>query len=372
MQRKKSNFPLKKMALISGLMLSSLTFAKEQTLKLYNWVDYIAPDTVEKFHKETGIKVISDYFDTNELLEAKLLTGRSGYDLVVPSFTFMSRQIKAGVFQPLDKSKLSNLEHLDKDLMHAISDLDKGNKHGVPYLWGTTGIGYNVDKVKAILGENAPVNSWDLVFKPENMKKLAECGVSFLDTPDEIYPLALHYLGKDQYTKKSKEYKLNSEAAQLLKSVRPYIQSFNSAQYITDLADGNICVAIGYSGDIMQAQFRAEEAGQGVNVAYSIPEQGTSLWFDMLAIPADSKNADAAHQFINFLLKPEIIAEVTNYVAYANPNVSAFERLDPSISSNTSIYPDTEVKSRLFTQQLRKDKLNKLLTRLWTQIKTGR
>jgi len=372
MQRKPIQSFIKQTAIVSGLLLSSMSFATEKTLKLYNWVDYIAPDTIENFQKETGIKVISDYFDTNEMLEAKLLTGRSGYDLVVPSFTFMSRQIQAGVFQPLDKSKLTNLNHLDPNLMQAISKLDKGNRHGVPYLWGTTGIGYNVDKVRAVLGEDAPVNSWNLVFKPENMKKLAECGVSFLDTPDEIYPLALHYLGKDQYSKKRSDYKINSDAAQLLKSVRPYVQSFNSAQYITDLADGNICVAIGYSGDVMQAQFRAEEAGKGVNVQYSIPEQGTSLWFDMLAIPADSNNAEAAHTFINYLLKPEVIADVTNCVAYANANQSAFDKLDPSISGNTSIYPDANVKARLFTQQLRKDKLNKMLTRVWTQIKTGR
>ena len=361
------------LALTTGSLISSTSFASDtqKTLKLYNWIDYIAPDTLQKFESETGIKVVSDYFDTNEMLEAKLLTGRSGYDIVVPSFTFMSRQIKAGVFQPLDKSKLSNLPKLDQKLMQDLSHLDKDNQHGVPYLWGTTGIGYNVQKVREVLGEDAPVNSWELVFNPKYMEKLASCGVSILDTPDEIFPLALHYLGKDPYPETASEYKMNSEAAKLLQSIRPYVQSFNSAQYITDLADGNLCVAVGYSGDIMQAQFRAEEANKGVSIAYSIPNEGTSIWFDMLAIPKDSQNSEAAHQFINFVMRPDIMADITNYVAYPNANTEAFALIDPEISGNPSIYPTPEVKQRLFTQELRKEKFNRLLTRFWTKLKTN-
>lgn len=358
-------------ACLSGNVSAANANEDERTLKLYNWIDYIAPDTLEKFQAETGIKVISDYFDTNEMLEAKLLTGRSGYDIVVPSFTFMSRQIKAGVFQPLDKSKLTNLAKLDKKLMKDLSRLDQGNRYGVPYLWGTTGIAYNVDKVTAILGKDAPVHSWELVFNPKYLKKLASCGVSVLDTPDEIYPLALHYLGKNPYPKAPSEYKMDSDAAKLLQSIRPYIQSFNSSQYITDLADGNLCVAVGYSGDIMQAQFRAEEAAKGVNIAYTIPDEGTSVWFDMLAIPADSKNADAAHEFINFVMRPDIIADITNYVAYPNANDEALPLIDPEISGNVSIYPTRTVKQRLFTQELRDEKLNRLLTRFWTKLKTS-
>lgn len=345
-------------------------FAEEE-LKFYNWSDYIGEDTIGNFEQQTGVHVIADVFDSNEVLEAKLLAGGSGYDLVVPTASFMGRQIQAGVFQKLDKSKLSNYKNIDPELLSYLEAVDPGNQYGVPYLWGTTGIGYNPAMVKKALGEDAPVNSWDLVFKPENMAKLEKCGVMFLDSPDELYPLALNYLGMDPNSRKAKDYALDSPAAMLLKKVRPYVTQFHSSQYISALANGDACVAIGWSGDVIQAQDRAAEADNGIEVAYSIPDEGTQIWFDMLAIPKGAKNADNAHEFINYLMEPEVIADVTNYVAYANPNLLATELQDQEISNNPGIYPSDEVKERFFTQKLRGAKIERLMTRFWTNLKTG-
>lgn len=345
--------------------------AQAETLKFYNWSDYIAEDTIDRFEAETGIDVIEDVFDSNEVLEAKLLAGHSGYDLVVPTASFMGRQIKAGVFDKLDKSKLPNLKHIDTKLLSFLEANDPGNQYGVPYLWGTTGIGYNVDKVKDVLGDDAPVDSWDLVFKAENMEKLASCGVMFLDSPDELYPLTLNYVGMDPNSRKQGDYKLDSPAVKVLKDVRPYVNQFHSSQYISALANGDVCVAIGWSGDVIQAQDRAEEAGNGINIEYSIPKEGTQIWFDMLAIPKDAQNKDAAHKFINFLMRPDVIADVSNYVAYANPNLAAKDLQDEEISSNPGIYPSDEVKDRMFAQKIRGIKIERLLTRLWTDIKTS-
>lgn len=344
----------------------------EKTLKFFNWSDYIGENTISKFEAETGIKVVSDVFDSNEVLEAKLLAGGSGYDLVVPTSSFMARQIIAGVFQPLDKTKLSNYKNLDTDLLNFLQRNDPGNKYGVPYLWGTTGIGYNVKQVEAILGKDAPVDSWDLIFKPENIEKLAKCGVMFLDSPDELMPLALNYVKADPNSKNANDYKNNSAAVEMLKSVRPFITQFHSSQYINNLANGDACVAIGWSGDVIQSQDRAEEAGNGVEIAYSIPKEGTSIWFDMLAIPADAKNAENAHAFINFLLRPEIIAEVSDYVSYANPNLASIPFQDEELTSNTSIYPTDEVKKKLFPSEMHDRKIEKLMTRMWRDLKSSR
>ena len=346
--------------------------AMAETLKFYNWSDYIAEDTIERFEAETGIDVIEDVFDSNEVLEAKLLAGNSGYDLVVPTASFMGRQIQAGVFDTLDKSKLSNLHRVDTELLSFLEAVDPGNQYGVPYLWGTTGIGYNVDKVKEVLGEDAPVDSWDLVFKPENMEKLQSCGVMFLDSPDELYPLVLNYLGKDPNSRTQSDYALDSEGVELLKSVRPYVSQFHSSQYISALANGDTCVAIGWSGDVIQAQDRAIEAENGINIEYSIPKEGTQVWFDMLAIPKDAKNKDAAHKFIDFLLRPDVIADISNYVAYANPNVDAMDLQDEEIRDNEGIYPPADVKKKLFAQKVRGMRIERLMVRLWTDIKTGR
>lgn len=370
-QKLLSNFK-KSAAVIALGLAASLPVQAQETVNFFNWSDYIAEDTLAKFEKETGIKVTYDVFDSNEVLEAKLLAGRSGFDLVVPSATFMARQIQAGVFQPLDKSKLSNYKELDKPLMKTLSVLDKDNAHGVPYLWGTTGIGYNVDQVKKALGEDAPTDSWELVFNPKYMEKLKDCGVSFLDSADEIFPLALSFVGKDPGSKNKSDYKKTSEAAMLLKKVRPFITQFHSSQYINNLANGDICVAVGWSGDILQAIDRADEAENGVTVEYSIPKEGTSMWFDMLAIPKDAKNADNAHKLVNFLMRPDIMADISNYVWYPNGIPASKKMLDKEISENPSIYPIAETKAKLFSLSVHTPKIDKLLTRFWTDMKTGR
>ncbi|MAA72918.1 MAG: spermidine/putrescine ABC transporter substrate-binding protein PotF [Bermanella sp.] len=358
-------------ALALGLAASFSAQAAEE-LNFYNWSDYIAEDTIENFEKQTGIKVTADVFDSNEVLEAKMLAGNSGYDIVVPSATFMARQIQAGVFQELDKSKMPNYKGLDKGLMKTLAGLDEGNKHGIPYLWGTTGIGYNVKLVEKALGKDAPVDSWDLVFKPENLAKLKDCGVSVLDSADEIYPLALHYVGMDPGSKNAADYKKNSKAAQLLKDIRPSITQFHSSQYINNLANGDICVAIGWSGDILQAMDRADEAENGVEIAYTIPVEGTSVWFDMLTIPKEAKNADNAYKFINYLLNPKVMADISNYVWYPNGVPASKALLDEEISSNPSIYPSDEVQAKLFPLVVHGPKISKLQTRFWANLKAGR
>ncbi len=359
-------------ALALTITASTPTLAQtQQVLNFYNWSDYIAEDTIVKFEKETGIKVNFDVFDSSELLEAKLLAGNSGYDLVVTPATIIKRHIEAGVYLPLDKQMLPNIKHMHKTFMSTAATQDAGNKHAMPYLWGTTGIGYNVDMVQKALGKDVPLDSWDLVFKPENMKKLASCGVSFLDTADEVYSVALNYLGKSGNSKNKSDYQKNSETAQLLKEIRPYVKQFNSSAYVNNLANGNICVAVGYSGDVLQAKSRALEVNNGINIEYFIPKEGTSAWIDVLAIPNDAKNSAAAHKFVNFLMRPEIIADITNYVTYANANTSATKLVDPEIAHNLAIYPNEETMKSLFTNGQRTKKINKLITRFWSHLKTG-
>ncbi|EIK51697.1 MAG: polyamine ABC transporter substrate-binding protein [Pseudomonadaceae bacterium] len=343
--------------------------AEEKVLHVYNWSDYIAEDTLENFTKETGIKVVYDVFDSNEVLEAKLLAGSSGYDVVVPSNPFLAKQIKAGVFQKLDKSKLSNWDNLDKSLLKALEPSDPGNQYAIPYMWGTIGIGYNVDKVKAVLGDNAPVDSWDLVFKPENIEKLKACGVSFLDSPTEILPAALHYLGYAPDSDKTAELK---KAEELFLQIRPHVAYFHSSKYISDLANGNVCVAIGYSGDIYQAKARAEEAKNGVKVGYKIPKEGAGSFFDMVAIPADAKNVDNAHVFINYLLKPEVMAPIVNYVQFPSANAAATPLVDEAIRTDPGIYPSQDVLQKLYTFPDLDPKTQRAMTRSWTKIKSGR
>lgn len=343
--------------------------AQEKVLHVYNWSDYIAEDTLENFTKETGIKVVYDVFDSNEVLEAKLLAGSSGYDVVVPSNPFLAKQIKAGVFQKLDKSKLSNWENLDKSLLKALDPSDPGNQYAIPYMWGTIGIGYNVDKVKAVLGDNAPVDSWDLVFKPENIEKLKACGVSFLDSPTEILPAALHYLGFAPDSGKADELK---KAEELFMQIRPHVAYFHSSKYISDLANGETCVAIGYSGDIYQAKARAEEAKNGVNVGYKIPKEGAGSFFDMVAIPADAKNVENAHVFINYLMKPEVMASITDYVQFPNANAASTPLVAEAIRTDPGIYPSQEVLQKLYTFPDLDPKTQRAMTRSWTKIKSGR
>lgn len=343
--------------------------AAQKTLHIYNWSDYIAPDTVANFTKATGVKVIYDVFDSNEMLDGKLMAGSTGFDLVAPSASFLDRQAPLGVYQPLDKSKLPNYKNLDPALLALVAHHDPDNKYALPYMWATTGIGYNVDKVRAALGEDAPVDSWDLVFKPENLAKLKSCGVSFLDAPEEIFATVLNYLGKNPDSNNAADY--SGAATDLLLQLRPYIRYFHSSQYINDLANGDICVTIGWSGDIWQAANRAKDANNGVHVSYSIPRQGALAFFDVFAIPADAKNIDEAYQFLNYLLQPEVIAHISDYVYYANFNKVATPLVKASIRNNPGIYPPDEVRTKLFTLKVQSPQIDRVRTRAWTKVKSG-
>jgi putrescine transport system substrate-binding protein len=338
------------------------------TVHIYNWSDYIGETTLADFQKETGIKPVYDVFDSNETLEGKLLAGRTGYDVVVPSNHFLGKQIKAGAFQKLDKSLLPNYSNLDPVLLKRLEQNDPGNLYAVPYLWGTNGIGYNVDKVKAVLGIDK-IDSWGVLFEPENIKKLHSCGVAFLDSADEMMPTVLNYMGLNANSTNPDDYK---KATEKLLAVRPYVTYFHSSKYIADLANGDICVAIGFSGDIFQAKHRAEEAKKGVNIAYSIPKEGGALWFDMLAIPKDSKNVKQAHAFINYLLKPEVIAQVSDYVGYANPNPGSDKLMEQSIRTDEAVYPPQEVLDKTYVSVELPPNIQRLMTRSWTTVKTGK
>ncbi|CAH0156528.1 putrescine ABC transporter periplasmic binding protein [Pseudomonas sp. PM2] len=342
--------------------------ADNKVLHVYNWSDYIAPDTIANFEKESGIKVVYDVFDSNETLEAKLLAGKSGYDIVVPSNSFLAKQIKAGVYQELDKSKLSNYDNLNKSLLKAVSVSDPDNKHAFPYMWGSMGIGYNPEKVKAALGVDK-IDSWDVLMKPENIAKLKSCGVSFLDSPTEMLPVALHYLGLPTDTTKKADLK---QAEDLFMKIRPSIGYFHSSKYISDLANGNICVAVGYSGDIEQAKTRAAEAGGKVKIAYDIPKEGAGSFFDMVAIPKDAENVEAAYAFMNYLLKPDVMAAITNSVRFPNGNEKATALVDKDITSDPGIYPSAEVQSKLYAIADMPAATQREMTRSWTKIKSGK
>ncbi|MEB0155671.1 polyamine ABC transporter substrate-binding protein, partial [Pseudomonas sp. CCC4.3] len=344
--------------------------ADDKVLHVYNWSDYIAPDTIAQFEKESGIKVVYDVFDSNETLEAKLLAGKSGYDIVVPSNNFLAKQIKAGVYLELDKSKLPNWKNLNQSLLSTVGKAsDPGNKHAFPYMWGSIGIGYNAEKVKAALGADAPVNSWDLVFKPENAAKLKDCGISFLDSPTEMMPIALHYLGFATNTQDKDQIK---KAEQLFLKIRPSVAYFHSSKYISDLANGNICVAVGYSGDVYQAKARAAEAGDKVKVSYSIPKEGAGSFYDMVAIPKDAENVEGAYKFMNFIMKPEIMAAITNSVHFPNGNAAATALVDKDITSDPGVYPPAEIQAKLYAISDLPAPTLRLLTRSWTTIKSGK
>ncbi|MDN6857527.1 extracellular solute-binding protein [Pseudomonas sp. CAN2814] len=338
-------------------------------VRIYNWFDYIGPDTLKGFQSETGIKPQYDVYDSNEVLEAKLLSGHSGYDVVVPSDSFLPNYLKAGVFQPLDKSKLPNWKNLNPALLKVLESKDPGNQYVMPYMWGTNGIAYNVDKVKAVLGDNAPVDSWDLVFKPENLAKLKSCGVAFLDSPTEVIPQVLHYLGLSPNSHNPDDYK---KAEALLAKLRPNITYFSSSKFVTDLANGDVCVALAWSGGAMQAANRAKEAGNGIHIEYRIPKEGAAAWFDVLAIPKDSKNVEQAHAFLNYLLRPEVVAPISDYVAYANPNQAADGLISKELHDNPNVYPPADVQAKLFSVEMLPPKLERIRTRTWTQVKSGK
>ncbi len=341
--------------------------AADRVVNIYNWSDYIDESVLADFTKETGIKVVYDVFDSNEILETKLLAGGTGYDIVVPSGTFLARQIGAGVFQKLDKSKLPNLKNMWDEVEKRTVSYDPGNAYSINYMWGTTGIGYNAAKVKAALGD-VPVDSWALIFKPENLAKLKDCGVHMLDAPTEMLPAALNYLGKNPDSRDRAEL---AEAAKVLEGIRPFVQKFHSSEYINALANGDICVAVGWSGDIFQARDRADEAKNGVEISYAIPKEGALMWFDQMAIPADAKHVEEAHLFLDYIMRPEVIAKATNYVYYANGNKASQPLLEKDIIEDPAVYPDAATSAKLYTLQPYDPKTTRVITRAWTKIKTG-
>jgi putrescine transport system substrate-binding protein len=351
----------------AALALAGVATAQERVVNVYNWSDYIDNSILEDFTKETGIKVVYDVFDSNEILETKLLAGGSGYDVVVPTGPFLARQIQAGVFQKLDKSKLPNLANMWPDVMQRLGKYDPGNEYAVNYMWGTTGIGYNVDKVKAALGD-VPIDSWAVLFDPANAEKLKSCGINILDSPDETFAIAMNYIGKNPDSKETADLEAGGD---VYMKIRPFVRTFNSSAYIDELANGDACITIGWSGDVLQAKSRAEEAKNGVNVNYVIPKEGTYMWFDNLAIPADAKNVEEAHAFINYLMKPEVIAKASNYVQYANGNLASQKFLDEAVFKNPSVYPTAETTKKLFTISPYGPRESRVLNRLWTTIKTG-
>ena len=342
--------------------------APSKVLNIYNWSDYIGEKTLANFEAETGIKVTYDEMDSNETLETKVMTGNTGYDIVVPSLTFLARQLQADVYLPIDKTRLKNYGNLDPAMLELLAKNDAQNAHSVPYLWGTTGIGYNVAKVKAALGDDFPLDSWAMVFEPENLAKLKGCGVAILDTPSEIIPPVLQYLGEEP---NSFDPAVIQKAVDRLQALRPSILYFHSSQFINDLANGDICVAVGWSGDIIQAQARAEEAAKGVELAYVIPKEGAPMWFDMLAIPKDAKNVDNAYLFLDYLMRPDVMADIQNYVAYASANQAALPLVNKEILDDPGIYPSPETQAKLYPLAVLTPEVDRLFTRHWTTIKTG-
>ena len=340
---------------------------EEKVLSVYNWSDYIGETTIADFEAKTGIKVTYDMFDSNEVLETKLLAGRTGYDVVVPSANFLERQIQAGVFLKLDKSKLPNLVNMDPEVMQRVALHDPGNEHSINYLWGATGIGYNPDLVKKALGTET-IDSWSAIFDPKNAAKLAKCGISMLDAPSEVVDSALIYLGRDPNSEKAEDL---AAAEELLLKVRPYVRYFHSSQYINDLATGEICVSLGWGGDVLQARDRGAEASTPVRVAYSIPKEGAIMWFDMLAIPADAPHPGNAHEFLNFIMDPAVAAGISNAVVYANGNAASLPLINDDVKNDPSVYPTAEVKKNLHPHLAESQEFSRDLNRAWTRVRTG-
>lgn len=353
------------MVALGALVIATPALAQQNVVNVYNWSDYIAEDTIANFEAETGIKVNYDVYDNNEIVDSKLLIGNSGYDIVVPTGNFLERQVRAGLMLPLDKSKLPNLSNLDPAVMAVAAEHDPDNAHSVPYMTFTIGLGYNVEKVTAALGADAELDTWTLVFDPANAEKLAGCGIAMLDSPTEVIGTVLHYLGLDPNSESAEDL---AQAEAVLTAVKPYIRYYHSSQYIDDLANGEICIALGYSGDVFIA---SDNAADGVEIGYVIPEEGAATLMDLLAIPADAPNPDNAHAFINYILQPEVIAEITNYVYYANPNLAATEFVDEEVRGNPGIYPPAETVAKAFALTAKSPDFEEVLTRTWTRIKTG-
>ena len=350
------------------------TFASAQdagVLNIYNWADYIAPETIKNFEKETGIKVRYDMFDSNEALHAKLVAGNSGYDVVVPGSHFAKQQISAGLLQKLDKGKLPNLKNLDPAIQAQLAKMDPGNDYLVDWLWGYTTVGINVDKVKSALGGSLPENAWDLLFKPENIAKLKKCGVAFLDSASEVLPIALHYLGKDPYSTDKADY---DAAAKLLKSIRPSVTRFvgSGSDYIDQMARGQICAVLGWSGDIMIAANRAKESKIKQTIQPLVPKSGGLLFFDVMAIPKDAKNVANAHKWIDYIMRPEVHASLSNTVFYANPNKASLAHVKPEIAKNEAIFPSEQVLATMLPPGVPDQATRRIITRTFTNFKANR
>lgn len=352
---------------VASLGFASAASAQERVVNVYNWSDYIDASVLTDFTKETGIKVVYDVFDANEIVETKMLAGGSGYDVVVPTADFLQRQISAGVFQKLDKSKLPNLVNMWDIITERTQKYDPGNEYAIDYMWGTDGIGYNVAKVKEILGADVRPGL-EVIFDPAIAAKFKECGIYVFDSPRDVIGAALHYLGLSPDSTDPKDF---AKAEELLMSVRPNIRKFHSSEYINALANGDICLAMGYSGDMLQARDRAAEAKAGVEVDYSIPSQGAQMWFDMMAIPADAKHPAEAHEFINYMMRPDVIAKATNVVFYANGNKASQEFVSKEILDDPAIYPDEDTMKRLYTVSPWDAKTQRLATRMWTKVVSG-
>lgn len=349
--------------------MGSASAEEEKVLNIYHWSDYIADDTISNFEKETGIKVRFDVFDNNEILHAKLVAGKTGYDIVVPSSSWAKLQLKSNLFRKLDKSKLPNLVNMDPALQTQMAHIDPGNEHLVIWMWGYTTLGINEDKVKAALGDLPfPKNEWDLMFDPVYASKLKSCGVSILDSSSEVMPIALHYIGKSPTSENSADY---YEAGEMLKKIRPYVTLFSSSGYINDLANGSVCLAMGWSGDVTIAKMRAKEQNQGVHIRGLIPSIGTELFFDTMAIPADAEHPDNAHKFINYIMRPEVDAALTNAVYYANPNTKSKPFVDPEIAADETVFLKPEDLEKMFPAGTPTPNIRRVLTRVFTQFKSG-
>ena len=336
-------------------------------LNIYNWSDYIGENTVANFEKEYNVKVRYDTYDGNETLEAKLVVGNTGYDIVFPSSSFFARQIKTGIYQKLDRSKLTNWSNLDQWVLQQQASYDPGNVYAVPYMWGTNGFTYNLDMIQERMPD-APLTSLRMLFDPEVVSKFQDCGVNFLDSPEDVFPLALAYMGKDPTSQNPDDI---VAATEMLMKVRPYIKLFDSQQYLNDLPNSERCLAMTWSGDYAVAALRAEEAGVKINLAYTVPQEGSNLWFDAMLIPKDAPNPENAHLFLNYMMRPDVIADCTNYIGYANGNQASKPLISPDILNDPAIYPDAETQKRMFPSVVRDEAVQRVITREWTRLKTG-
>jgi putrescine transport system substrate-binding protein len=362
----------KKLHAIGLMALITLSFsasAQDNVLNVYNWAEYTAPDTIPGFERKTGIKVRYDVYDSNDVLQAKLLTGKSGYDIVVPSTHYASRQLQAGLFQKLDKSAIPNLKYLDPEIMKLLEGVDPGNQYFVPWGYGTNGLGFNVTKAQEIMGADVNLADWSIFFDPEKIKKFESCGISVLDEAAQVFPAALHYLGKNPNSNNPQDYR---DALALLKEIRPYIRQFSSSGYIDELASGDLCMVYAFSGDVMIAARKAREANRTYTINYFIPKGGAPAWFDVMAIPKDAPNPVAANAFINYIETPEVHAAITNKMFYPNANMAARALVVAEVANNPSIYPPPEVSKTLFVIQAQPLDVQRLQTRLWAELKSGR